>query len=81
MTMVVRQIVGYDPITERVVFECNIDDDKWYRVTHIVKNNEDDPDYVYNYPLETSSVNDIMSLLGRKAVMDLNYFLESEAVV
>lgn len=77
-TMVTRQIVGYDPTTERVAFEYDIPIEKWRDVFSRVRPNEDDPNYIYNYPLEISLTNDIMELMGKRAPQNLKYFLECE---
>jgi hypothetical protein len=79
MTTVMRQIVGYDPTTERVAFEYSIPLDKWTDVASLVKRNEDDPDYIYNYPLDIGVTNDIMGLVGKRVAQHLKYFLECEA--
>ena len=80
MTMVARQIVGYDPSTERVAFEYHIPVEKWRDVLALVHNNEEDPNYIYNYPIDVNLANDIMGLMGKRAARNLNYFLECEAV-
>jgi hypothetical protein len=79
MTKVTRQIVGYDPMTERVAFEYFIPLDKWIDVASLVKRNENDPYYNYNYPLDISVTNDIMGLMGKRVAQHLKYFLECEA--
>ncbi len=79
MTMVTRQIVGYDPDTERVAFEYFIPSDKWIDVVPLVKRNDDDPDYIYNYALDIDLANDIMGIMGQRAPRNLKYFLECEA--
>jgi len=78
-TMVTRQIAGYDPATERVAFEYTIPSEKWRGVFSIVHNNEEHPDYIYNYPLDIGLANDIMGLMGQRVSPNLKYFLECEA--
>jgi len=80
MTMVTRQIVGYDPDTERVAFEYFIPPEKWIQVTHLVERNIDDLHYIFNYPIDVSLANDIMGIVGHHRVaQNLKYFLECEA--
>ena len=74
-----RLIVGYNPTSETIAFEHCIPIDKWGEVASLVHNNEDDPDYVYNYPLDIGLANDIMGMMGQRISQNLNYFLECEA--
>ena len=78
MTMVTREVVGYDPDTERVAFEYIIPPDKWIDVVRLVKRNDDDPYYIYNYALDISLTNDIMGIMGQLVAQNLRYFLECE---
>ena len=77
--MITRQIVGYDPVTEAVAFEHYIPADKWRSVASLIHMDDDDPNYIYNYPLDISSTNDIMGMMGERVAQDLNYFLECES--
>ena len=78
MTMLTRQIVGYDQDTERVAFEYFIPSDKWIDVALLVKRNDDDPYYIYNYALDIGLANDIMGIMGQRVAQNLKYFLECE---
>ncbi len=81
MTTVTRQVVGYDPNTERVAFEFDIPPSSWDGVLSLVKNNEDDPCYIYNYAIDISVANDIMGIAGKtgtRVEQNLNYYLECE---
>jgi hypothetical protein len=79
MTMVTRQIVGYNPDTQRVEFEFYIPPDRWISITRLIEPDANDPHYVYTYPLDISLTNDIMGLVGHSRVaQDLKYFLECE---
>jgi len=78
MTMLTRQIVGYDQDTERVAFEYFIPLDKWIDVALLVKRNDDDPYYIYNYALDIGLANDIMGIMGQRVAQNLKYFLECE---
>jgi hypothetical protein len=81
MTMVRRQIVGYDPKTERVSFEHYIPPDKWCDVFALVRNNPNDFGYIYTYPIDIAVANDIMGLVGfpgKRVAQNLKYYLECE---
>jgi len=73
---VTRQIVGYDPKTEAVAVELDIPREQWRYVTSLIPGNPEDPDYVFNYPLDKGLANDIMRLIGQPPAQNLNYFLE-----
>ena len=81
MTMITRQIVGYDPNTQRAAFEFYIPPDRWGKVLSLVRNNKKDPYYIYNYPIDVSLANDILGMagsVGTRVAQNLNYFLECE---
>jgi hypothetical protein len=78
MTTITRQIVGYDPDTERVVFEYYIPPSKWDDILSLVHNNEQDPCHIDNYPIDISLANDIMGLMDHRVAQNLKYFLECE---
>lgn len=77
---ITRQIVGYDPATETAEFEHYIPLDKWRDVLSLIQKDKDDPDTVYNYPLDISLANDIMGMIGCKASQELKYYLEIESI-
>ena len=77
---ITRQIVGYDPTPETAEFEHYIPLDKWRDVLSLIQKDKDDPDTVYNYPLDISLANDIMGMIGGKASQELKYYLEIEAI-
>jgi hypothetical protein len=79
MQAITRHIVGYDPATEAVTVEYHIPSEMWQDVAALVKADDDDPDYVYNYPLGASDANEIIAMLGKRADRELSYFLECEA--
>lgn len=81
MTMITRQLVGYDPNTHRAAFEFYIPPDKWGDVLSLVRNNKKDPHYIYNYAIDISLANDILGMAGKvgtRVAQNLNYFLECE---
>jgi hypothetical protein len=80
MTMVTRQLVGYDPNTQRAAFEFYIPPDRWNDVLSLVPNNKKDPYHIYNYAVDISVANDILGMAGEKTRVahNLNYFLEFE---
>jgi len=81
MTMVTRQIVGYDPKTERLAFEYFIPPEKWDQVVRLVPRNKNDHLHLYNYPIDISIANDILGIVGNERVsQNLRYFLECETV-
>jgi len=79
MMVVTRQIVGYDPETERVAFEYSIPKEIWNEVIPLVKRNESDPYAIFNYALDIGVANDIMGMMGQRGAQNLKYFLECEA--
>jgi hypothetical protein len=79
MQAISRHIVGYDPTTETVAVEYPIPSEMWKDVAALVRANDDDPDYVYNYPLGANDANEIIAILGKSADRELSYFLECEA--
>ena len=74
-----RQIVGYDPTSESVSVEYYIPTAKWEQITALIPQHDDDPYYVYNYPLDIRLANDIMAMIGERGAQDLHYFLECNA--
>jgi len=52
--------------------------DKWIDVALLVKRNDDDPYYIYNYALDIGLANDIMGIMGQRVAQNLKYFLECE---
>jgi hypothetical protein len=79
MMTVTRQIVGYDPETERVAFEHCIPEEIWKEVIPLVKRNKGDPSAIFNYALDIGVANDILGMVGQRGAQNLKYFLECEA--
>jgi len=75
-----RQIVGYDPKTESVAVEYTIPSDKWREVTDLVKHDEEDPEYIYAYPLGLDVADNLIRMLGKCGDQNLNYFLECHSL-
>lgn len=75
---IARLIVGYNSTRETIAFEHPIPNDKWEIVASLVRHNEDDPDYIYDYPLDIGVANNIMGMMGQPIPQNLNYFLECE---
>lgn len=75
----IHQIVGYDPETEKLVFEADIPSDAWNYVKSILDDADGDPDYLYIYKLDRAKATDILGLVRVAKPKGLNYYIECHA--
>jgi hypothetical protein len=73
---VIHQLVGYDPSTESLAFECDIPINLCVKVKTLLTPDNDDPEYVYSYPLQWSVAHDIMGIIGVRGAQGLHYYVE-----
>jgi hypothetical protein len=76
---VIHLLVGYDPLTEKVVYRHAIPSSK-LKVLSWISHDADDPDLLDSYPLEYPMARDIMVHTGLPSgEIGYEYFLESKA--
>jgi len=74
---VIHRLVGYDPETERPVFERDIPPEQWRQVSRIARVQPDDPEALAAYPLSGAQLDELVSLLGETLpAIPMDYFLE-----
>jgi hypothetical protein len=76
---VTHQIVGYDPVTEELVFEAEIPEGSWEAVKSIIRDDEGDPEYVYIHKIDYSQAADIFGLVHQHGPRGINYYIECAA--
>ena len=72
----IHQLVGYDPVTEALVFERDFQPSEWDKVRSWLKNDASDPEYIYVYQLDDAEVRDITSFLGNRDAPALDYYIQ-----
>jgi len=71
-----HQIVGYDPLTEKLVLEVDIPKESWEEVKSILKEGDGDHEYLYIHKIDYGKAVDILGLVHTTGARGLDYYIE-----